>query len=103
MASRAVGSLSNARRRCSRVTYSCCRAVASATARFKVFSSSLVIILFHRAQQRKLIRLRNTRDFVHLHLRDFISVDTRETHPFSVYVQHNSNGIAFAMVKYSLQ
>jgi hypothetical protein len=62
-----------------------------------------VIILFHRAQQRKLIRLRNTRDFVHLHLRDFISVDAGETNPQPVYVQHDANGFAFAVIEDALQ
>src|SRR4029079_4732277 len=103
MTSRAMESLSNARRRCSSVTYSCCRVVASATARFRVFSSSLVIILFHRAQQRKLISLRNAPDFVHLHLSNFISVDAGQTQTFSVYVQHDLNGITLAVIEHSLQ
>src|SRR6185295_6690714 len=103
MTSRAVGSASKASRRCSNVTYSCCRVVASATARFRVFSSSLVIILFHRAQQRKLISLSNARDFIHLHLSDFIRVDASQTQTLSVYVQHDLNGITLAVIEHSLQ
>src|SRR5215213_7912247 len=102
--SRAVGSLSNASSRCSNVTYSCCRVVASAIARFKVFSSSFVIIiLFHRTQERELISLSQTRHFLYLHLSDFISIDAGETNSFPVYVQHEPNRIIFAVIKYSLQ
>src|ERR1044072_4696588 len=84
--------------------YSCCRLVASATARLKVFSSSFVIIiLFHRAQERKLIGLRQACDFVYLHLSDFKSKDASETDAFPVYVEHEPNGIVFAVIEYSLQ
>src|SRR5215217_2302673 len=84
--------------------YSCCRLVASATARLNVFSSSFVIIvLFHRAQQRELISLRQACDFVYLHLSDFISKDAGETDAFPVYVQHETNGVVFAVIEYSLQ
>src|SRR6185295_16090956 len=104
MTSRAVDSLSNARRRCSNVTYSCCRVVASATARLKVFSSSFVIIiLFHRTQERELISLSQACDFVYLHLSDFKSKDAGQANTFPVHVQHESNGIVLAVIKYSLQ
>src|ERR1044072_3771826 len=103
MTSRAVGSLSNASSRCSNVTYSCCRVVASATARFKVFSSSFVIILFHRAQERELISLSYARHSLHLHLSHFIREDARQTNALLVYVQHDANGFAFTVIEYSLQ
>src|ERR1044072_121530 len=104
MTARAVGSVSNARSRCSNVTYSCCRVVASASARLKVFSSSFVIIvLFHRTQERELISLSQACDFVYLHFSDFKSKDAGETDAFPVYVEHESNGIVFTVIKYSLQ
>src|ERR1044071_3371242 len=110
MTSRAVGSASKASSRCSSVTYSCRRVVASATARFKVFSSSFVImvlsgacILFHRAQEWELISLSETSDFLHLHLSDFISKDASQTGTFPVHVEHESNRLVFAVIEYSLQ
>src|SRR5713226_5493544 len=96
----------SAKRRCSSVTYSWRRSMASFSANSKDFCRGFAIIssaLLNRTQQRKLLLPCHGCGLRHLHLGDFVSVNTGHADSFHVDVQHDLDGLILRHVEHRLQ
>src|SRR5207302_8405569 len=108
----ATGSRSNAYKRCSRVTFSCLRALASAKASRKVDSSSLVmlkailpqsnaqlLVPLHGGEEGELRLPGHRLDAADLGLRDLVSVHAGDARATAVHLPHEVGRLRRGLVE----